>query len=758
MIRERVFTKTEEELARDISLNAGVSYDFAKILVARGIKSKEEAKIFLEPKKENMQNPFWLKGMKEAVKRISEAKENGETVVIYGDYDADGISAVTVLYKCLKIYGIEELYTVIPERSDGYGLTVGVYEKVLEYYNPDLIITVDCGIGAAAEVEELKDLGVDVIITDHHELPDVLPDCTVVNCHLKGENDDYDYLCGAGVAYKVGRALIGERADDFLDMVALATIADSMPLRSENRILVSEGLKLFKSGKMQKPLKVLSEICAVRDFSAVSLTYSLIPRVNAAGRMGDAYSALELFMTDDYQKMRELSLKLNEYNAERQAACDALYKSAKEKLGEGNDDKCIVLCDENWQSGLIGIVASRLSEEYKKPTVLLKKDGDVLHGSARSSQEMSVYGAINSVKDLTVTFGGHAQAAGVGIMAADLDDFKKGLNDYISENFDVSSVSSVTEVDMIADKPITIDFAKELLKLEPCGNENKKPIFAVKCGKLNASPLKYGSTHVAFKTDAIDMLWFGGLDSLPLINSYYEKFVIFEPNVSSYMGVESVKGFARGVELSVENTPEARAQVLDGMLRDFSSKTGDYQLIDGDMTKKLVEKAKKDIYGTLLVASDYETFSKYDLSGFDKFFLKPIKSGNVSAVCWGFTGKLPSGYKRVVYLDKPLFVEDFGGAEVFVNSEPLKSLGLSVDRKVLGGVFLKLKQGVFRGNILNVALENDFGCEPQEAVFALYVFKELGIINTENGCIKVNDGIREELVRSEIYQAVKNNV
>ena len=758
MVRERALLKTEQKIAEEISLDLGVSYDFAKILVTRGIKSVEDAKIFLRPKKEYLQDPLWLKNMSLAKDRIAEAKENGETVVIYGDYDADGISAVTVLYKCLKIYGIDGLYTVIPERKDGYGLTSGVYERVLEYYNPDLIITVDCGIGSKVEVEELKDLGVDVIITDHHELPEELPDCIVVNCHQKGENDDYDYLCGAGVAYKLGRALIGDKADGFLDMVALATIADSMPLTKENRILVSLGLKLFQSGKAQLPLKILSEVCDVKEFTATSLTYSLIPRVNAAGRMGDAYSALALFMSDDPAEIRRLSKKLNDYNQERQSECENLYKEAKEKLEEqGNKSKCIVLSGENWQSGLIGIVAARLAEEYKKPTVLLSGK-DVLHGSARSSTDINIYSAINSLKELTTTFGGHSQAAGVGLKEENLEEFKIGIEKYITENYDASAVLSVTEVDMIADKPFSMEFAKELQLLEPCGIENKKPLFAVKCGKLTATPLKYGSSHLSFKTDCINMLWFGGLDYAPLVNSYYEKYVIFEPNVSTYMGVESLKGFARGVELAVEDGELIRAQVLDCALKDFSLKNGDYELIDEDLTKKLIEKSKKEIYGTLFIASDINTLKKFDLDFYDKFLLKPTKSGNVNAVCIGFSGTLPTGYNQVVYLDKPLKVRDFGSAKVYVNGNTYGLQGVTVDRNVLGRIYLKLKGGVFRGSLLSVAIENEFKESISEVLFALYVFKELGLIKHENGALSVNSGVRAELTASSIYNAVKENV
>ncbi len=756
MVVEKRLTETQKQLAKDISLNVGVSYDFAEILVARGVDSPDAAKRFLRPDKSDLQPPLWHKGVADAVERITAARDNSETVVIYGDYDADGISAVTVLYKCLKIFGLDEVYTVIPERRDGYGLSAGVYERVIDECNPDLLITVDCGISGANEVEELKDLGVDVIVTDHHELPAVLPDCTVINCHIKSGLGNYENLCGAGVAYKLGRALIGEKADEFLDMVAVATIADSMPLTGENRVIVSEGIKLFKSGKMQKPLKVLAEVSEVKDFTAQSLAFSIIPRINAAGRMGDAYTALELFMSTDEVAMREAARKLNRYNAERQAKCDALYKSAKEKYeAQGYSGSSVVLSGDGWDGGIIGIVAARLAEEYQRPAVLLS-GGEVLHGSARSSTEISVYNAINSVKDLTVTFGGHAQAAGVGIRRENLDALRAGIDKYVRENYDVSAIPTVTEVDKIIDKPIDMVFARELSLLEPCGAENKKPIFAVKCESVSASPIKIGSPHVAFKTVAADMLWFNGSERLPLLNSHYSKYVIFEPNVSSYMGVETLKGYARSVELSLDDTDSARAQILDGFLRDFSKKTEDYRLIDEDTAKNYIEKARGEIYGTLFIASGFDVLKRYDLTGFDVSLLRPSKKSNVSVVCVGFSGELPKGYERVVYLDRPLCVRKFDGAETLVCDVSLNSEKLSASRDILGKIFVNLRCGNYYGNALSVAIENDFGVSKAETLFALYVFKELGIIGFDSGRLTLNVGVKANLGNSEIYKAVEN--
>ncbi len=753
MIKEREIPKNSEKTIEDISAAAGVSYDFAKILVSRGIDTVKSAVAFLNPDLKDLQDPFALKGMREAVNRIHEAKESGETVVIYGDYDADGISAVAVLYKCLKIFGIEA-YAVIPERKDGYGLTEGVYEQILEEISPDLIITVDCGISAANEVEDLKDLGVDVIITDHHEIPDVIPDCIVVDCHLKGEVDNFEYLCGAGVAYKLGYCLIGEKANAYLDMVAIATIADSMPLIGENRILVSKGIEIFKSGNAQKCLKILAELSEIKEYTAHTLTYSIAPRINAAGRMGDAYSALQLFLSDDVFEMRTLAAKLNDYNVKRQAECDLLYKSAKQKIALNSSDKAIIIYDEGWNKGLIGIVAARLVEEYRKPVIMFSLSDGVLHGSARSVANINIFDAINSVKDLTESFGGHSQAAGVTLKYENLELFKNRLNEYLSAKYDISVFLPKTEVDMIINKPFTLQFARELKRLEPCGVENKRPSFAVACEELNAAPLKYGSPHLSIKTDYIDLLWFGGVDNMPILNSPLKKYLIFEPNISVYMGNESLRGFVNYIEICAEQSEKIKIEALGKQLKDIPNKNVDYRLIEGLFAENLIKQAEKEVYGTLFIVNDFETITKFDLSKFEICANRQVKKGNVSAVCYGLTGDVPDGYNKVVYLDKPLAAIRTD-AEVFVNTDHVGFKdNLSTDRQIFGEIYLAIKHGNYRGSFEKIAFSEDFGQNPAEVLFALYVFEELGLVYYQGNLLKVNSEKRVDLASSKIYNAV----
>lgn len=555
-IKERNFTKEQLNSISELSKEFGITELTLKILYGRGYTDKESIEKFLNPSKDNFISPYFLSGVEDAVKRITLARDNNETVVVYGDYDADGICATTILYKALKIFGIDA-YTVIPERENGYGLSESVINEVIDNYFPDLIITVDCGISAKNEVEYLKDLGVDVIVTDHHEIPEELPDCTVINCKLKNQEYSFDGLCGAGVAYKLSYALIGEDANQFLDLVSVATVADSMPLIGENRDIVKEGLEIIKRGESDKPLKTLLNLTGVKDITASSLGYSVAPRINAAGRMGDAYSCLKLFLSTNFGEIDELSKKLLNYNVSRQTECEKLYEEVKERLKtEGIYKNVIVLYGSEWMSGLVGIVASKIADEYYLPTILFTKSGDNLHGSARSIDGINVYNAIASAEEYIINFGGHSQAAGVTIKESDIENFAKKLSEHISSEYDDEVFERTLIVDGILDNGISFKTARELQKLEPCGIANKKPIFAVKVENLRLNVIK--DVHLSFNHNGFDYIYFNSIKNLELLKSKDEKTLIYEPNLSSYNGRDYLKGYVKTIaDVKASNDDES---------------------------------------------------------------------------------------------------------------------------------------------------------------------------------------------------------
>ncbi|MBQ0099459.1 MAG: DHH family phosphoesterase [Firmicutes bacterium] len=361
----------DENLILSISNECGIMQDTARLLLHRNIDSIEKAKIFLSPSKKYFYNPNLLFGVKEAVERIKKAKEGNENILVFGDYDADGVCATTVLYSSLNDFGVN-VNAVIPEREDGYGLNVEMIKKIISKNKIDVIVTVDCGISDYEKIEEIKKLGLDVIVTDHHEPPEMLPNCICINPKIKGQDYPFNGLCGAGVAYKLSYALIGEKADNYLDFVSLATVADSMDLIDENRNIVYEGLKIFNSNKLRSCFKYCLGENVNKQITAQTLAFSLAPRINAGGRMGDANSALNLFLEEDENEKFNLAVRLNTYNIDRQVQCDEIYNQAKVIIKEKKlyNDKAILIYNESWKSGFVGIVASKLVEEYNRPVIV----------------------------------------------------------------------------------------------------------------------------------------------------------------------------------------------------------------------------------------------------------------------------------------------------------------------------------------------------------------------------------------------------
>lgn len=759
MIYEKQSQSRDENLIKDISETFGVSARFAKILTERNINSIEQAKKFLYSSLSDLGDPFLMSGMKEAVDRIN-AVSPEEVIVVYGDYDVDGISATTILTKCLRLMG-KTAYAVIPERSDGYGLSEAVIERALEEFCPDLLITVDCGISAVNEVEYLQDLGVDVIVTDHHEIPDTLPDCTIISCKL---DNDYKFngLCGAGVAYNLSRALIGDKADEFLDMVALATMADSMPLIGENRILVTEGLKRIRQGKCIAAIKSLLQNANVKEITATSLSYSVAPRVNAAGRMGNANVALSAFLSEDEYEVGVFTEQLNQFNAKRQNDCEELYKSAKNKLSNKSPlMKVNVLYDKKWNTGLVGIVAARIAEETGKPTILFTESDGVWHGSARSNNSINIFEALKYATKYSENFGGHAQAAGVTVRYENLTDFENALDEYVSKTCDISDFTSVVYVDEIVKEPITIGYVEELEKLEPCGVENPRPLFAEYVGNAYATPLKYGSPHLSLKTNNFDFIYFNGVDDMKILNSDVVKALIYEPSASVFNGKKYAKGYVKSYKTEARFDDYTDFLLFSSQLDSISAKTETYTEIDEKTTEEYIERAKREIFGTLFIACSSKTVKHYEeqLRGLDVTTYSTCKKSNLSTVCLGIKGEITALYSHIVFLDKPLNVSlnlpyDVE-ISVNVSQNGFDCQGVTADRKTLGEIYLALKKSEKKfTSIEDAAAVAGNGYGLKEIAFAVKVFRELGLIEAKGGKFYAVHGAGKSLNDSEIYRVV----
>ena len=554
-------TDKEIESVKEISSCCGVSERLATLLLYRNIDTVEKAERFLAPSKKFFYSPFLLTGIDKAVDRLNTAKIKGESVLVFGDYDADGICAATVLSGCLRDLGVN-VFSIVPERENGYGLNIEIIDEILKTRPIDLIVTVDCGISDAEIIEEIKKRYIDVIVTDHHEPPEILPDCICINPKIKGQNYPFGGLCGAGVAYKLGVALNPQKADEYLDLVATATVADSMDLIDENRDIVAEGLKIFNSRNLREAFKYLLGENG-KEVTSQTLAYSVAPKINAGGRQGDANCALNLFKEENPAAIYDYAVKLNAYNIARQNDCETVYSSAFSVIREEQTykDDIILVKGDDWNAGVIGIVAAKLCENFGKPVIVFAKFKDVYKGSCRSIDGINIFEALSSVKNLLKEFGGHSQAAGLSVLPENFLKLRRALNDYVKEHAPTFSEEKEIFADMKADFEITSDFAKEIELLEPFGVGNRRPLFTTDVKAVNSKPLKADSPHYSFNAGVCETLDFNGAYRAELLNYPIEKTLVFELNYSEFRGKEYVKGI-------LKETVYDKAKLVSDILKD----------------------------------------------------------------------------------------------------------------------------------------------------------------------------------------------
>ncbi|MBR2646510.1 MAG: single-stranded-DNA-specific exonuclease RecJ [Clostridia bacterium] len=762
IVPEYAFTAEQLNTIAVLADTVGLTEQITRILYARGVDTVEKIRQFMHPSERNFLSPFLMKGMQEAVDLITQARDEGRTVAVFGDYDADGICASAIMYHALREFGIEA-HIYVPERADGYGLSEEAIDRIFEECNPELFITVDCGISCAKEAQYIYELGSDVIVTDHHELPEVLPDCIIVNPKLK---DDYPYdnLCGAGVAFKLACALIGRAAYKYLDFATLATVADSVPLLGENRDIVTEGLKMF-NGKMRPCFSMLLGK-SYDSITSQTLAFNIAPRVNAAGRMGDAQSAFRLFTAENESEIYELATKLCLYNTERQKCCDELYLSAKRKLlDKGAYGNVIMLWDESWNAGFIGIVAARISEEYNRPTLLFVQNGDLLKGSARSIENVNIFTALKNCSQYIEEFGGHAQAAGVNLRCENFDALEKALNEEIANTYTQEDFEQLIPISEEITAPFSEKFAKELMAMEPYGVGHRKPLFSIAANACVVRPVKAMSPHICVRSEYIDLMYFSGIKNQKIIESDVRKHFIFEINVSHFKGREYIKGHVRDLLYDGKTGRNTAESIFANSIARFYSPEVKLQPVrlTTEETKALIErKSRECAYGLCLIASDRSTLRFYEgleEFGCDLFYPSSRNLANTLIVSPAADADL-SGFRDIVFLDYP---SDFNiaaleGRQVFVNGEisGYKMFEtLDTGRESLLEIFAALRRDI---HVLNgeTVEELAFACgglgfDKLEFIFAVNVFEELGLVAFGDGRLTVYRGVKAELTDSAIY-------
>lgn len=757
ILPEFEFSDEQLNIVRRLAKECNLCEETVKILYGRGVRDVSSIESFMRPSKAHFVSPFKMSGMQEAVELIRLARDEEWSVVVYGDYDADGVCASTVMGKALCDFGIEPI-VIVPERKNGYGLSIAVIDEIFDEYFPQLFITVDCGISCAAEVEYLKELGTEVIVTDHHELPDRIPDCICINPKF---NDGYPYdnLCGAGVAFKVGCALNGENAYKYLDFAAIATVADSVPLTGENRGIVHEGLKIIRDNPSKCYKQFLTKSDAV---TAQTLAFTLAPKINAAGRMGDAKAALDLFSETDENKIFDLSAKLTAYNIERQKCCDELYLSAKEMIKEkGTIGKIILLCNENWNSGFVGIVAARLADEFSRPAILFVKHGNMLKGSARSVETVNIFEALKACGQYLTEFGGHSQAAGVNVAEDEFENLSVALEEYMTSNY--------TEEDFIPTVYVNgslADFSPKLVKemelLEPYGVGNRRPLFTAEVSALPARPLKPFSQHLSIKNQKIEFMCFGGAKYARILESGAPKKLIYEYNISTFKGKEYVKGFVRDVIYGNEAVELSGEEIAFSLINTLSEKETGLKI--STISKQEAELLMSEkAAGTAFITWNSSVRTAYKNA--DKLtcelFFPSMKNFATQILAAPTDDADLSGYKRAIFLDNMFCAAHIPSlsCEVFaIENAPVSEAiqRLDADRERLLNIFAQVS--VNAGNLdgataEEVAKRNPIG-DRLQVFFALKVFEQLGLITFENGKLEVFRGVKTKLENSPLYNTV----
>ena len=487
------FYEVEQEKINEISNKYNITKLLAQILVNRGIIEEKEIRTFLEPTRNDFYDPFLLPDMEKAVDRIIEAINNQEKVMIFGDYDVDGITSVTVLKKFLKERGLETGYYIPNRLEEGYGLNKEAVEKIIEQ-GYTLIITVDCGISGIEEIEECNKLGVQTIVTDHHEQGENIPNAyAVVDAKRKDNKYPFRELAGVGIVFKLIQAISTKLNLEekeylkYLDIVAVGTISDIVPLINENRVIAKLGLMLIKMTK-NIGLRELIIASNYKQIDSNTISFGIAPRINACGRMGHQEEALKLFLTDNIVEAKEITNKLNKYNSERQEKEGNIFKQALEKLQTENIENrnTIVLGGDNWYHGVIGIVASKLTESFFKPTILVCFEGEEGKGSGRSIPSFDLHEALSYSGDYLEKFGGHAMAVGLTLKKENFENFKEKFEEF-AEQKNIKQILPTIKIDCeISKNDLKLETVEELKKLEPFGEKNQRPCFVYKGLKINS--------------------------------------------------------------------------------------------------------------------------------------------------------------------------------------------------------------------------------------------------------------------------------
>ena len=556
----------------------------AMVLASRGILDQSQAHNYLDCSAPLL-DPFLMTDMDKAAGRVGLAMAMGEKIAVFGDYDVDGITATCLLTDFLRRHGANVVSYIPGRLEEGYGLNpIAIHQ--LHQEGIQLIITVDCGITAVAEAELCRELGIDLVITDHHECKETLPcAAAVVDPHRPDGGYPHRNLSGVGVAFKLASALCGDQEEvlrDYADMVCLGTVADVMPLQGENRVFVAQGLKLLANTKRPGIAALMAESgCDAKTVSASSIGFMLAPRINAAGRMGQIELAVELFLTDDPARAATVAKQLCDLNRQRQSVESEIYDQAVSMLPAGQPPEAIVLADESWHQGVVGIVASRIAEEYACPAFLICLDGEHGKASSRSHGGFNLFASLTTLAHLLESYGGHELAAGFTINRGNIPEFRRQICQLAAGFYNDDTPRTSLDVDCaISPELLTIPNIESLSVLEPCGNCCPKPILMMKNLTVERITMVGGGRHMRLRLRSgrigLNAIYFSANPAVVSIQTGDLVDIAFTPQVNEFRN-------ERSVQMNVQDIrPSCQAEC--------SPETAGYHaLISGRLTQEIAE-------------------------------------------------------------------------------------------------------------------------------------------------------------------------
>ncbi len=592
-----------DQAITDLSRSASLSPIMARLLYMRGYQTAEDVRVFFNQETAYLHDPYLMQDILPAVERISLALERGERIAIYGDYDVDGVTSVSLLYLYLTAYGGDVEYYIPSRMREGYGLSKPAIDHLKEM-GVSLMITVDTGITAIEETAYAKSLGIDTVVTDHHECRAELPDaCAVVNPHRADDAYPFKELAGVGVVFKLicafemaqcrkdGRPEIEgvERVClEYADLVAIGTIADVMPVIDENRLIITLGLKLLERTE-RLGLRALIEAASgskqadgsryvkKRKVNSSFIGFTIAPRMNAAGRVSDATIAVELLLAENKKSAERLAEQLCELNVTRQTEENRIAEQAYKKIEQTlrPEDRVIVIDDDSWQQGIIGIVSSRITERYGLPSILISFDGsaqgvpmqnDVGKGSGRSIKGLNLVEALVDSEDLLVRFGGHELAAGLSILRCNIDAFREKINTYAARHLDEEMLCISMDADCeIGIHELSMSLAQEIAAMEPFGTSNPVPNFILRDARvIRMIPMGGGKhTKLIIEKDGVEMtaVWFGVSQAQIDFEIGDTVDVLFQLNINEYQNITSLQMLVQDMRLAESYEQKYRAQV-----------------------------------------------------------------------------------------------------------------------------------------------------------------------------------------------------